>query len=264
MDLGISNRVAMVAASSKGLGKAVALALAKEGCGVSICGRDPETLAVTMKELEAINPGNKHLFITCDVSREEELGRWHRATVEALGPVDILVTNTGGPPAATFLDLSEEAWASGVQSTLMNVVRLSRLVLPGMRESRWGRIVHLTSLVAKQPLPLLTISSTLRAGLSALTKTMATEYARDLVTINALLPGHIHTDRQIHLARVRAKTEGISQERALELTQAGIPMGRFGQPEEIGDAVAFLCSERAAYITGTSLQVDGGIIQSTF
>jgi len=264
MDLGISNRVAMVAASSKGLGKAVALALAKEGCGVSICGRDPETLALAMKELEASNPGNKHLFITCDVSREEELGRWYRATVEALGPVDILVSNTGGPPAATFLELSEEAWASGVQSTLMNVVRLSRLVLPGMRERRWGRIVHLTSLVAKQPLPLLTISSTLRAGLSALTKTMATEYARDQVTINALLPGHIHTDRQTHLAKLRAEREGISLERALELTQAGIPMGRFGKPEEIGDAVAFLCSERAAYITGTSLQVDGGIIQSTF
>jgi len=264
MDLGISNRVAMVAASSKGLGKAVALALTKEGCRVSIRGRDPETLAVTMKELEAINPRNKHLFITCDVSQEEELGRWHRATVEALGPVDILVTNTGGPPAANFLDLSEEAWASGIQSTLMNVVRLSRLVLPGMRERRWGRIVHLTSLVAKQPLPLLTISSTLRAGLSALTKTMATEFARDQVTVNALLPGHIHTDRQTHLAKVRAEKEGLSLERALELTQAGIPMGRLGRPEEIGDAIAFLCSERAAYITGASLQVDGGIIQSTF
>jgi 3-oxoacyl-[acyl-carrier protein] reductase len=118
--------------------------------------------------------------------------------------------------------------------------------------------------VAKQPLPLLTISSTLRAGLSGLTKTMATEFARDQVTINALLPGNIHTDRQTHLAQIRAEQEGISLEQALERSQATIPMGRFGRPEEIGDAVAFLCSERAAYITGTSLQVDGGIIQSTF
>jgi 3-oxoacyl-[acyl-carrier protein] reductase len=264
MDLGIRNRVAMVAASSKGLGKAVALSLAREGCQVSICGRDPETLASTMLELQAINPAGKHLYITCDVSLEGELGRWFQATEEGLGPVDILVTNTGGPPAATFMNLSEEAWASGVQSTLMNVVRLSRLALPGMRARQWGRIVHLTSLVAKQPMPLLTISSTLRAGLSGLTRTMALEFARDHVTINALLPGNIQTDRQTHLARIRAEKEDISLERALELSQAAIPMGRFGRPDEIGDAVAFLCSDRAAYITGVSLQVDGGIIQSTF
>jgi len=264
VDLGITNRVAMVAASSKGLGKAVALSLAREGCRVSLCGRDPVALAATLNELQAVNPAIQHLFITCDVSKEVDLARWFRATEEGLGPVDILVTNTGGPPAATFMDLTEEAWASGVQSTLMNVVRLCRLALPGMRARRWGRIVHLTSLVAKQPLPLLTISSTLRAGLSGLTKTMATEFARDQVTINALLPGHIHTDRQTHLARIRAEKEGISLERALELAQATIPMGRFGTPEEIGDAVAFLCSQRAAYITGASLQVDGGIIQSTF
>ena len=264
MDLGMTNRVAMVAASSRGLGKAAALSLAREGCRVSICGRHPAVLATTLEELQAINPAAKHLFITCDVSREADLARWFRATEEGLGPVEILVTNTGGPPAATFLELSEEAWASGVQSTLLNVVRLSRLVLPGMRARKWGRIVHITSLVAKQPLPLLTISSTLRAGISGLTKAMATEFAKDQVTINALLPGHIHTDRQTHLAQIRAEQEGISLEQALELTQATIPLGRFGKPQEIGDAVAFLCSERAAYITGASLQVDGGIIQSTF
>jgi 3-oxoacyl-[acyl-carrier protein] reductase len=264
MDLGISNRVAMVAASSKGLGKAVALSLAREGCWVSLCGRNADTLAATLDELKAAHPSAQHMFITCDVTKEADLGRWFRATSENLGPVDILVTNTGGPPAATFLNLSEEQWASGVDSTLMNVVRLSRLALPGMRERKWGRIVHLTSLVAKQPLPLLTISSTLRAGISALTRTLATEFAREGVTINALLPGHILTDRQVHLAKVRAEKEGISTEQALALNQAAIPLGRFGRPEEIGDAAAFLCSERAAYITGTSLQVDGGVIQSTF
>lgn len=264
MELDIQNRVAMVAASSKGLGKAVALSLAREGCRVSICGRDEASLTQALKELEAVNPMANGIGTTCDVSRQDDLERWYQRTELEFGTVDILVTNTGGPPAATFLDLSEEQWASGVQSTLMNVVRLCRLVLPDMRSRGWGRIVHITSLVAKQPMPLLTISSALRSGLSGLTKTLATEFARDGITVNAVLPGHIRTDRQTHLAQVRAEKEGITIERALELSQASIPAGRFGRPEEIGDAVAFLCSERAAYITGTSLQVDGGIIQSTF
>lgn len=264
MDLGIQNRVAMVAASSKGLGKAAALALAKEGCRVSLCGRDPEALEATRLELAAQLPAGAVLATRCDVTRADDLAAWFQATEAALGPVDILVTNTGGPPAATFLDLTEAQWADGVQSTLMNVVRLSRLVLPGMRSRRWGRIVHITSLVARQPLPLLTISSTLRAGLSALTRTMATEFAPDNILVNALLPGHFLTDRQRHLGEVRAQREGIPLEQVLDRAQAAIPLGRFGRPQEIGEVIAFLCSERASYLTGVSLPVDGGIIQGTF
>jgi 3-oxoacyl-[acyl-carrier protein] reductase len=146
----------------------------------------------------------------------------------------------------------------------MNVVRLCRLAIPNMKSRRWGRIVHLTSLVAKQPAPILTISSTLRAGISGLTKTLSQELGKDGITVNALLPGHILTDRQIHLGEIRSKAEGYSLDEYLTRTAASIPTGRIGKPEEIGDAVAFLCSERAAYITGVSLQVDGGIIQSTF
>lgn len=262
MDLGIRNRVAMVAAASKGLGRAAALSLAREGCRVSICGRSPESLESAREELEAL--GVQVLAFPCDVSRLEDLQDWHRETVERLGPVDILVTNTGGPKAALFQELSEEDWAAGIASTLMNVVRLCRLVLPGMRSRGWGRIVHVTSLVAKQPTPILTISSTLRAGLSALTKTLAQEAARDGVTVNALLPGHIMTDRQIHLGELKAKAEGIGLEDYFTRTAAAVPQGRIGRPEEVGDAIAFLCSERASYITGASLQVDGGIIQSTF
>ena len=179
MDLDIGHRVAMVAAASKGLGKASALALAREGCKVSVCGRDPETLDRVLKELEVAGPNARHLAVPCDVAEAADLERWHHATVDRLGLVDILVTNTGGPPAATFHTLTEEQWLAGVQSTLLNVVRMAHLVLPSMQARRWGRIVHLTSYVAKEPSVLLTLSSTLRAGLSALTKTMAREYARD-------------------------------------------------------------------------------------
>jgi 3-oxoacyl-[acyl-carrier protein] reductase len=264
MDLMIGNRVAMVAAASKGLGKAAALSLAKEGCKVSICGRDAATLEATRLELAAHLPAGSILAFPCDVSLAKDINAWFEATTQALGPVDILITNTGGPPAANFMDLTEDQWANGVQSTLMNAVRMSRLVLPGMRARHWGRIVHITSLVAKQPLPLLTISSTLRAGISAMTRTMATEFAPDNVTVNALLPGHVMTDRQIHLGQVKSKQDGISLEAYQVKAQAAIPMGRYGKPEEIGDVIAFLCSERASYLTGASLQVDGGITQGTF
>lgn len=258
MELGITGRVAMVAAASKGLGKAAAAALVKEGCRVSICGRDQATLEAARAEL-----GGSVLAVPCDVTKPAEIEDWFKATLAAFGQVDILVTNTGGPPAATFMDLTEAQWESGVQSTLLNVVRMSRLVLPGMRERKWGRIVHITSLVAKQPVPLLTISSALRAGLSALTKTMATEFGPDNVLVNALLPGHVMTDRQLHLAEVRSQKDGTTVEAYFEKANASIPVRRLGRPEEIGDVIAFLCSERASYLTGSSIQVDGGIIQGT-
>jgi 3-oxoacyl-[acyl-carrier protein] reductase len=264
MRLDIQGRGAMVAAGSKGIGKAAAAALLGEGCRVSICARSTESLEAARAELLSAHPGAEVHATPCDVSRPEDLERWFRSAEEALGAVDILVTNTGGPPAARFADLTEAQWAAGIESTLMNVVRLCRLALPGMRERKWGRIVHITSLVAKQPIDLLTISSTLRAGLSALTKTLANQVARDNVLVNAVLPGHVLTDRQRHLNEIRSKEQGISMEEYAEKVQGTIPLGRFARPEELGEVIAFLCSERASYITGVSLQVDGGIIQSTF
>src|SRR5213075_1162323 len=185
MDLGIAGRVAMVAAASKGLGRAIAEALAAEGCRLSVCSRTmPDDLKGDV------------LSVACDVTKAGDLQRWFDATIVRFGQVDILVTNTGGPPAAPFVELREEQWRAGIEGTLMNVVRLAQLVIPTMRERQWGRIVNITSLVAKQPAELLTVSSTLRAGLSALTKTLADQVAKDNILVNCVLPGHYMTDRQ--------------------------------------------------------------------
>jgi 3-oxoacyl-[acyl-carrier protein] reductase len=250
----------MIAAASKGIGKACALALAQEGCKISICARTPEALMETAKELEA---HSETLALVADVSSSGGLENWFQATVEAFGQVDILVTNTGGPPVSRFLQLTDEQWLAGVESTLMNVIRLSRLTIPGMQQRQWGRIIHLTSLVAKQPIDELTISSTLRAGLSGLTKTMANQLGPDGITVNAVLMGQILTDRQYAIADVRVKEQGISYEEHFQRVAAEIPLRRLGEPREVGEVVAFLASDRASYVTGVSLQVDGGVIRGT-
>ena len=260
MNFGLNNHTAMIAAASKGIGKACALALAAEGCRVSICARGAEDLEQARTEIAA---HNEVLATTTDLSSAPSIEQWYQQTISRFGHVDILVTNTGGPPVARFMELSDEQWQSGVESTLMNVVRLSRLIIPGMRERRWGRIVHLTSLVAKQPLDELTISSTLRAGLSGLTKTMANQLGPDNITVNAVLMGHILTDRQYHLADKRVQERGITREQYFEQAAKEIPLRRLGEPREIGEVVAFLASERASYVSGVSLQIDGGLIRST-
>jgi 3-oxoacyl-[acyl-carrier protein] reductase len=264
MNLELNGKVAMIAAASKGLGRATAASLIREGCRVSICARNPATLAAVRDELSAKVLNAEVLAVPSDVSRPADLKHWHNQTVATLGPVDILVTNTGGPPAARFTELSEAQWATGIDSTLLNVVRLCRLVIPAMQARRWGRIVHITSLAAKQPVDLLTISSTLRAGLSALTKTMANQLAADNILVNAILPGHIQTERQDHLNQLRAREVGCTVAEYAARVQREIPLGRYGRAQEIGDVIAFLCSERTSYLTGVSLQVDGGLIQSTF
>jgi 3-oxoacyl-[acyl-carrier protein] reductase len=260
MNLELKNRVAMIAAASKGLGKACALALAAEGCKVSICARN---LAELDEALAEMTPLGEVMAVPADVSNPADLAHWHIRTLERFNHVDILVTNTGGPPVARFMHLTDEQWHSGVESTLMNVVRLSRLVAPGMQDRKWGRIIHLTSLVAKQPQDELTISSTLRAGLSGLTKTMANQFGPDNITVNAVLMGYCLTDRLVHLAEVRHKEQGITLNEYYEKAAADIPLRRFAQPQEIGEAVAFLASERASFITGVSLPIDGGMIRAT-
>ena len=254
MDLGLKGKVAMVAAASKGIGLAIAQELTAEGCVVSICGRNEETLEVASG---LIGPATRSYVV--DVANAEDLGWWVEQTHADLGPVDILVTNTGGPPAGSLESMTDDQWQAGFDSTLMNVIRLCRLVEPEMKARGWGRIVHITSLVAKAPSSVLPISSTLRAGIMGLTKVQGRDLAPFGITVNGVLPGHTLTDRQRHLAEIRAEKESITPEEALVKQGAEVPVGRLATPDEVAAAVAFLCSTRAAYISGTSLLVDGGL-----
>jgi 3-oxoacyl-[acyl-carrier protein] reductase len=252
MDLGISGKLAMVAAGSKGIGYAAAAALIKEGCEVSMCARSQDSVSNAVHSL-----GSGCRGFVADVSKLEDLVSWHDQTVALCGTPDILVTNTGGPPAGNVIEITDAQWEEGVQSTLLNIIRMVRLVVPGMREKKWGRIVHVSSLVAKEPSRLLPISSTLRTGIMALTKLQAYELAEDQITVNGILPGHTRTARQEHLIDIRSQKEGISKEEAAEKQAASTAMKRFAEPHEVGDAICFLSSQAASYISGVSLLVDG-------
>ncbi len=254
MDLGLRGKVAMVAAASKGIGLATAKLLAAEGARVSICARTEATL-----EDAAAAIGSETRSYVVDVTDPDDLAFWVEETRRDLGPASLLVTNTGGPPAGPLDAKTDDEWRAGFDATLLNVVRLVRLVAPEMKSAGWGRIVHVSSLVAREPSPLLPISSTLRAGLLALTRLQARELAPHGITVNAVLPGHTLTDRQRHLAEIRAERDGVTPEEALRLQGEAVPAGRLGTPEEIAAAIAFLLSEPAAYTNGVSLLVDGAL-----
>lgn len=257
MDFGLQGKIAMVAAASKGIGLAIAQELANEGCLVSICGRTEETLEAAVEQIH----GEARPYVV-DVSNQEDLAWWVSETKKDMGVPDILITNTGGPPAGAFPTMTDEQWQSGVDSTLLNVVRLSRMLRDDMIAKGWGRIVHITSLVAKEPNDLLPISSTLRAGLMALTRVQATDLAPHGITVNSVLPGNTLTDRQKHLLEIRAQKEAITEDEALQRQAASIPMKRLAAPSEIAAAVAFLCSTRASYVTGINMLVDGGVTKT--
>ena len=257
MDLGLEGKVAMVAAASKGIGLAIAQELAAEGCQLSICARSEENLE---HAVEQIHPETRPYVV--DVSNPEDLAWWISETKKDLGAPDILVTNTGGPPAGPVADVTDEQWQAGIDSTLMNIIRLYRMVRGDMIEKGWGRIVHITSLAAWEPNDILPISSTLRTGIRALTRLQATDLAPYGVTVNSVLPGNTFTDRQKHLIEVRASKEGISEDQATEKQTASIPMKRFAEAAEIAAAVAFLCSTRASYVTGINMLVDGGVTKT--
>jgi 3-oxoacyl-[acyl-carrier protein] reductase len=252
MDLGIKGKVAMVAAGTKGIGLAIAKGLAEEGCLVSVCARDASNFPTVLKVL-----GPDARAFECDVTDAASLEKWFADT----GAPDILITNTGGPPAGSWTEMTDEQWHIGVDSTLLNVVRMVRIATPLMAAKKWGRIIHITSLVAKEPNPLLPISSTLRSGLMALTRLQATELAPHGITVNGVLPGHTLTDRQIHLAQIKADRDGITVDEALANQAKLVPMGRLASPAEIAAPTVFLCGKSASYVTGINLLVDGGMVR---
>jgi 3-oxoacyl-[acyl-carrier protein] reductase len=261
MDLGLQNKIALVAASSRGLGKATAWTLAEEGCDVVITARGQEALDRTADEIRAAT-GRQVLAIPADVSVVADIDRLVDAAIATFGRIDILVNNAGGPRPGVFTDMNDEDWLTAIDLNLMSTIRLTERLLPGMRQRGWGRIINITSVSVKQPLPNLILSNTARAGVVAMAKTLAGQVAAEGITVNNVCPGYMLTNRVLGIAETRAEEEDRSVESIIEEMAQDIPARRVGQPEELAALVAFLASQRAAYITGTTIQVDGGIVKS--
>ncbi len=261
MDLELNGRVALVCGSSSGLGLAIAVTLAEEGCRVALNGRDEARLEPALKRVQGI-AGDTAAAFAADVSVPAEVERLVRRVTDELGTIDILVCNAGGPPPTTFADAPADSWQEALELNLLSTINLCRAAVPGMRERRRGRVICIASVAAKQPLGSLILSTTARAGVLGFMKFLADEVAADGVTVNSVCPGYTRT------ARVEKLLDELSAQRKLPRDQVerdvvrDIPAGRMGKPEELAAAVAFLASERASYITGVALQVDGGFIRS--
>ncbi len=264
MDMGLAGRVAIVCAASRGLGLASAKALMSEGASLLICAREPLRLEAAVGELRAAASAAGHAdarveSLALDVSAPDAGARLVNAARDRLGRLDILVNNAGGPTPGSFARVGDADWERAFQLTLMSVVRLTREALPLLRASGQGRIVNIVSTSVKQPIDDLVLSNALRAAVVGLAKTLSREVGHAGITVNNVLPGIILTDRQREIRGAQAAQRGISFEQAIAEAGQATPLGRIGQPEDVGALVAFLASARASYITGTSIQVDGGL-----
>jgi 3-oxoacyl-[acyl-carrier protein] reductase len=258
MNLELKEKVAIVCASSEGLGKASAVALAKEGAKLVLCSRRENAINETAKEIRQAT-GAEVLPVVADVSVPGDVVKLVKDAVKKFGTVHILVNNAGGPPTGDLLTLSDEQWQKAHDLTLMSMVRTTREALPLMINQKWGRIISITSFVAKQPADELMLSVAIRPGILGLSKMLSNQYAKHNITVNTICPGNIFTKRQEELSQTRAANKNISVDEYIALQTKNIPAGRYGKPEEIGDVVAFLASERSSYISGVNLLVDGGL-----
>ncbi|HEX8128369.1 MAG TPA: SDR family oxidoreductase [Pyrinomonadaceae bacterium] len=263
MDFGLNGRVALVAAASKGIGFASARELAREGVRVFLCSRDEERAREAARKIAA-ETGTQCTGVRADVTNDEDARAFVELARERAGGVDILVTNAGGPPTATFESADLEMYRRAFELNALSAVRLAQLVVPSMRAARWGRVVNITSISVKQPIEGLLLSNTVRAGLTGWAKTLSAEVAAEGVTVNNVAPGYTLTERQDELAAARAGQSGKSKEELIGMWAEQVPMRRLATAEEIAAAVAFLASERASYITGVTLQVDGGWVRGLF
>ena len=261
MDFGLKGRVALVAAASRGIGYAAAHELAREGARVFLCSRDERRASEAAQKIHEETGANVG-GIAADVTDGEQAEAFVNFALERAGRVDICVTNAGGPPAAVFADTDLDMFRRAFEQNALSAIRLAKLVLPGMLRRKWGRIINITSVSAKQPIDGLLLSNTVRAGLTGWAKTVSSEVAAEGVTVNNVAPGYTLTERQDELAAVRSKATGKSKQEVIETWAFQAPIRRMARPEEIGAAVAFLASERASYITGVTLPVDGGWVRS--
>lgn len=262
MDLQLAGKTVLVLASSRGLGKASAAAFAKEGADIVITGRSEESLREAEKELLSLSGRGRVGYYVCDITKEAEIKALVEYTVEAFGPVDVLVNNAGGPPAGTFDDFDDDDWQKAFDLNLMSFVRATRAVLPSMKESGGGRIVNITSSSMKQTLDNLILSNTFRAGLMGLAKSLSQELAPHGILINSLGPGKIATDRVTELDGRKAEQRNKNAADVQRESEAAIPLGRYGQPEEFAAQVVFYGSFANTYVTGQTLLVDGGLIKA--
>ena len=263
MDLGLKDKVAIVPASSKGLGRAVALGLASEGAKVVICSRNSEEIEAAAKEINK-QTSSEILPIQADVSNQLDLENIVSRTIDRFGTVHILINNAGGPPFGYLDDFNMEQWQRAIELNLFSTIKLSKLVTPFMKNQNWGRIINITSIAVKQPLDGLILSNTSRAGVIGFAKTISNELAKHNILVNNVCPGRIFTDRIKSLASLRAEKDGKTFEQTIEAMQTDIPLGKIGTPEEFANMVVFLASEKASYITGNTIQIDGGLLKGIF
>jgi 3-oxoacyl-[acyl-carrier protein] reductase len=262
VDLGMSGKVALVTAASKGLGRAIATELAREGARVVISSRDEEALSRTATEIRE-ETGAEVDYRAADLRNAADIEALVSHAAERFGGVDILVNNTGGPPAGTFEDLDDEAWQTAFEQILLSLIRCVRGVLPHMREGEpWGRIVNVASSSVKQPIENLTLSNTFRAGLAGLAKSLSLELAPDGILVNTLGPGRISTARSESMDASQAGSQGVSVEEVRGSFESRIPLGRYGTPEEFARVAAFLASPANGYVTGQAILVDGGMVRA--
>ena len=260
MDLGLKGKVAMVAGASRGLGFAVAEALVREGATVSMSSSNLASIDEAAKRLSS--GGSTVLGTTVDVRNGDHITAWAEKTIERFGGIDLLFTNGGGPPSGAAISFDEAAWQNAVDLLLFSALRMVRAAVPSMKQRGGGAILLSTSASVKEPIPNLGLSTVLRASVSALSKTLALELAADKIRVNQIIPGRIDTDRVRSLDEIAGKKQGISADEARKKSMATIPMGRYGEAPEYGRVAAFILSDAAAYMTGSTVQVDGGLIRS--
>lgn len=257
MDLGLQGKAAIIGGASRGIGRAVAEGLAREGCRVAICGRDESRLGQAAEEIRSAT-GGEVLPVRCDMSLAEDIHRFVAAISDAFGRLDVVVNNAGGPPPGPFESFDDAAWAKALDQNLLSVVRTVREALPHLRASGAGRIINVTSVAVKEPIPGLVLSNAARLGVVGLAKTLSRELGPDGITVNNVCPGLTLTDRMRELYGGRAGASGRSLDDVLAEEARRIPLGRLGEPEDVAALVIFLASAQARHITGTTIQVDGG------